>query len=208
MSIFPFALIPAAGRSRRMGTPKLLLDVGGRTVVARLLRALEQSGVANRLVVIHPDDKALAAEVEQNGGRLVVPAVAPPDMLASVRHGLSAIDITLKQSSESPGPDSPWLLIPADHPVVLAETVRDLLNTADANPGRIIVPTFQGRRGHPTVFAWKHAIQVAQIPKDEGFNWILKNSARDVVEIAVASEGVLLDLDTPNDYERLRGIWT
>src|SRR5580704_2609900 len=56
LSEFPFALIPAAGRSRRMGAPKLLLNFGGQTVLARLLAALETAGVGSRFVVVHPED--------------------------------------------------------------------------------------------------------------------------------------------------------
>ena len=98
-------------------------------------------------------------------------------------------------------------MIPADHPVVLAETVTILLEAARRNPGRILVPTHDGRRGHPTLFCWKHALEIDQIPEGEGFNWILKRYAADVIEVAVASPSVLVDLDTPEDYERLRKLW-
>jgi molybdenum cofactor cytidylyltransferase len=204
---FPFALIPAAGRSRRMGSPKLLLDLAGQTLIARVLAALGRAGLTNRLVVVNSEDDVLKREVERHGGRALVPPTAPPEMRDSVAFGLHAVADDLAASGEAGEPDWPWLLIPADHPVVLAETVQALLEAAGRNPGRIIVPTHRGRRGHPTVFAWKHALEIDQIPAGQGFNWILKQAATDVVEVAVASEGVLIDLDTPDDYDRLRAIW-
>jgi molybdenum cofactor cytidylyltransferase len=204
---FPFALIPAAGRSRRMGSPKLLLDLAGQTVIARVLAALGRAGLTNRLVVIHPQDDVLKREVESHGGRALVPPTAPPEMRDSVAFGLRAVADDLKARGEPGLPDLPWLLIPADHPVVLTETVQLLLESAGRNPGRIIVPTHRGRRGHPTVFAWRHALEIDQIPAGQGFNWILQHAASDIVEVAVASEGVLIDLDTPADLERLRAIW-
>ena len=103
--------------------------------------------------------------------------------------------------------NAPWLLIPADHPVVEAAVITILLDAAARNPGAIIVPTYAGRRGHPTVFAWKHALAERTIPADEGFNWIVKRHEAEVVEIAVDTASVLLDLDTPADYERLRREW-
>jgi molybdenum cofactor cytidylyltransferase len=204
---FPFALIPAAGRSRRMGAPKLLLDAGGQTVIARLLSSLVRAGLSHPVVVLDPADQVLKAEVERHAGRAVVAAAPPPDMRASVSIGLETIAEDLAAGGIVPDAEALWILIPADHPVVLPETVETLLAAGHKHPGSIIVPTYDGRRGHPTVFTWRHASEVNCIPAGEGFNWILKRHAADVVEIAVSNPGVLFDLDTPEDYERLRTVW-
>jgi len=190
-----------------MGMPKLLLDLGGQTVIARLLAALDRAGVVSRLVVIGPEDAKLRDEIERSGGRAIVAAAPPPEMLMSIKLGLRAVAADLAKDREVAEPDAAWFLIPADHPVVDAETIQRLLEAAVENPGRIIVPTHKGRRGHPTVFAWKHATEIDGIPPGLGFNWILKQHAAEVVEIAVPSSGVLVDLDTPEDYERLRTLW-
>jgi molybdenum cofactor cytidylyltransferase len=190
-----------------MGAPKLLLDVAGQTVIARVLAALGQAGLTNRLVVIPPQDDALKREVERRGGRALVPTTAPPEMRDSIAFGLRQVARDLEARGESADPESPWLLIPADHPVVMPQTVSVLLDAAMRNPGRIVVPTHGGRRGHPTVFRWQHARQIDHVPTGQGFNWILKGKAADVVEVAVATPSVLIDLDTPDDYERLRKTW-
>jgi len=205
--IFPFALIPAAGRSRRMGSPKLLLDVNGKTVIARVLTALGEAGLVNRLVVLHPQDELLKREVERHGGRAFFPPTPPPEMRDSIQFGFKSVADEIRASGEPADPHQPWLLVPADHPVIDAKTVTILLEAAAKNPGRIIVPTHGGRRGHPTVFAWKHALQIDQIPEGLGFNWIVEQSPADIIEIEFASSGVLVDLDTPDDYERLRKMW-
>ena len=101
---FPFALIPAAGRSRRMGSPKLLLDLAGQTVIARVLAALGRAGLTNRLVVIHPQDDVLKREVERHGGRALTPPTAPPEMRDSVAFGLRHVADDLEASGESDGP--------------------------------------------------------------------------------------------------------
>ena len=203
----PFALIPAAGRSRRMGTPKLLLDVAGQTVMARLLRALADGGIHDRWVVVHPDDIALLSEIECHDGNPLIPVTPPPDMRASTAFGLAAVKKLFQDVGKVPLADEPWLLVPADHPVLLPETVTALLAAARNNPGKILIPTCRGRHGHPTVFAWRHALEVSEIPADRGFNWIVRQHAADVLEVPIENEGVLLDLDTPEDYERLKSIW-
>lgn len=205
--IFPFALIPAAGRSRRMGSPKLLLDVHGKTVIARVLTALGEAGLTNRLVVLHPEDELLKREVEACGGRPLLPPTPPPEMRDSIRIGFNCVVDEILANGQPADPHQPWLLVPADHPVIDPQTVTILLDAAAKNPGRIIVPTHGGRRGHPTVFAWKHAVQIDQIPAGLGFNWIVEQASADIIEIEFASSGVLVDLDTPEDYERLRNMW-
>jgi molybdenum cofactor cytidylyltransferase len=204
---FPFALIPAAGRSRRMGRPKLLLDVAGRTVLARLLGVLGDAGVEDRYVVVHPDDAEIRAEAERHGAIALVPATPPPDMRASTEFGLGVLERQFAAQKQAASPDSQWLLVPADHPVLLPETVSALLAAARKHAGKILIPTWRGRHGHPTVFAWRHALEVGQIPTDAGFNWIVRRHAEDVVEVPVENEGVLLDLDTPEDFERLKSMW-
>jgi CTP:molybdopterin cytidylyltransferase MocA len=191
-----------------MGTPKLLLDVGGQTVLARLLAALGDAGVADRWVVVHPEDAEIRAEVERHGGRPLVPETPPPDMRASAAFGLSTIRKMFEARNETPPIDAPWLLVPADHPVLFAEIVTTLLAAACENAGRILIPTYRGRSGHPTVFAWRHALEVDTIPPDMGLNWLVRQHSGDVVEVPVEDEGVLLDLDTPEDYERLKATWS
>jgi molybdenum cofactor cytidylyltransferase len=191
-----------------MGTPKLLLDVGGQTVIARLLAALHEGGIQDCWVVVHPDDKEIWAEVRRNGGYALVPETPPPDMRASAQFGLTALNEWLHTGNiERVPPDFPWLLVPADHPVLLPETVQELERASRLNIGSILIPTYHGRPGHPTMFAWKHALEVDQIPADRGLNWLVQRHAADVVHVPVENEGVLLDLDTPDDYERLKSLW-
>ena len=155
--IFPFALIPAAGRSRRMGSPKLLLDVNGKTVISRVLTALGEAGVLNRLVVLHLDDELLKQEVERSGGRVLLPPTPPPEMRDSIRFGLQSVTERLLATGELINADSPWLLVPADHPVLEPQTVSTLLEAAATNPGRIVVPTHAGRRGHEGSSGWERS---------------------------------------------------
>jgi molybdenum cofactor cytidylyltransferase len=190
-----------------MGSPKLLLDLNGRTIIGRVLTALGEAGLSNRLVVIHPQDELLKQEVERYGGRALLPPTPPPEMRDSIQFGLHTIAEELLAAAESADPLQPWLLVPADHPVIDPQTVTILLEAAAENPGRIIVPTHGGRRGHPTIFAWRHALQIDRIPAGLGFNWILEHGSGDILEIEFASSNVLVDLDTPEDYERLRKTW-
>jgi molybdenum cofactor cytidylyltransferase len=195
-----FAVVPAAGRSRRMGRPKLLLPFDGTTVLGRLLDTLKTSRVSECCVVVRGDDEALKAEAQAHGARVVQPPVDPPDMRASVEWALR--DIARRHQ---PCDDDGWLLIPADHPLLSSRLLSELLAAWDEGRPRILVPKHHGRRGHPTLFRWSAAAEIDAMPPERGVNWLLERHADQVVELPYPFPEATQDLDTPEDYARLLG---
>jgi len=193
-----FAVIPAAGHSRRMGRPKLLLPLGGQTVIARLLGALQHPQIASRVVVVRTSDGPLQTEVQRGGGTLVSPDIDPPDMRASVEAALNWI-----RDAHTPSADDAWLLAPGDHPVLDANVIASLIAAFEAQRPKYLVPTCDGRRGHPLLARWETAANVFGLPPGIGLNQLLRENAAEVREHVVLSRSVLCDLDTPEDYERL-----
>lgn len=192
------AIVPAAGHSRRMGQPKLLLKLGEKTVIARVVEALYAAGIEKVLVVVRPEDLPLAEEVRRTPAALVLPEIAPPDMRVSVEMALRSLE---------PAADAweGWMLIPADHPTLEPRAIEELIAAWDSDRSRIAVPSWQGRRGHPTLFPWETAVEVSQLPVDKGLNSLLRSRPERVLEVAASNDGVLIDLDTPEDWERIRG---
>jgi molybdenum cofactor cytidylyltransferase len=198
-----FALIPAAGKSTRMGRPKLLLPLGGRTVLEHVVTALRAGGVEEVLVVVGPHVAQLAEVAASAGARVLALTEETADMRATVEAGLEWLD-----KHRHPSPDDHWLLVPADHPTLEPDIVRRLLATArQLPPGQIVVPTHGGRRGHPTLVGWRHREGIANLPAGHGLNAYLRQHAGLVSEVEVPSPEVLEDLDTPEDYERLLSRW-
>ena len=197
------ALIPAAGKSARMGRPKLTLPLAGRTVLEHVVAALRAGGIGHALVVVGPHVPELAELAERAGAHVCRLTAETPDMRATVEHGLRWLEERF-----GPGPEDVWLLAPADHPTLDAGVVRELIRARAAHPEHsIIVPTHRGERGHPTLIAWKHVAGIRAHPAGEGLNSYLRRHAEETLELPVASEGVLCDLDTPEEYERLRRAW-
>ena len=197
-----FAVIPAAGLSRRMGQPKLLLPLAGLTILERLMMALHHPEIAARHVVVRKGDPSLQQEVIRLGGRLVVPPVDPPEMRASVSAALADI-----QQQFAPSPDDGWLLVPADHPVLDAELIDALITVWNRERPQILVPRYGDRRGHPTLFRWTLAQELDRIPPDRGLNWLVREHADEVIELPTDSDATVTDLDTPEDYSWLRAKW-
>jgi molybdenum cofactor cytidylyltransferase len=196
-----FAVVPAAGKSRRMGRPKLLLPLGASTVIARMLSALTRPEVAATIVVVRPDDEPLRAAVAECGATPLQPDAPPPEMRQSVEHALRYIEARFQ-----PRADDGWLLAPADYPLLEPEVITRMIAAWRHSPEKIVVPVYCGRRGHPTLFPFRLAAEVFHLPADQGLNSLLRVHATKIVQIDTESPAVVADLDTPEDYARLAGL--
>lgn len=193
------AIIPAAGKSRRMGQPKLLLNIAGQTVISRVLAALKQAGVLRILVVVRPSDEDLIREVRLAGGEVVIPPADPEEMRQSVEYALQSI----RDHAVKGHPYAGWILVPADHPTLNPSVVQRLIAAWSHRPQQIGVPVFNGRRGHPTIFPWSLVDEILSMPADQGLNQLLRSKPEGVLEVDIPDSQILNDLDTPDDLRRL-----
>lgn len=193
------ALIPAAGKSVRMGRPKLSLPLLGRTVLECVVAALREGGVEHILVVVAPHGAALISLAESAGAEVCLLPSDTPDMRATIEWGLTSME-----QRWQPTADEPWLLVPADHPTLAPQLIHLLLREyQQRGEASIVVPVHDGKRGHPAVLAWHHREGICRHPAGEGLNTYLRRQAAVTREVKVASAEILRDLDTPEDYERL-----
>lgn len=196
-----FAIVPAAGLSRRMGQPKLVMDVAGRTVIDRLLATLSHPSVLETVIVIRRSDVELAEAINALALRnvhLVQPEVDPPDMRRSVQHGIDAI-----RNRHSPALHDAWLLIPADHPILDRQVLVELIDAWRTTDEEILIPQHDGRNGHPAFFRWSIADRLPEIPDDKGLNWLQMLDGIRIRKLPVDSDSILFDMDTPGDYKRI-----
>ena len=196
-----FAIIPAAGRSQRMGRPKLLLPWGNTTIIEHVIGVWRASRVDRIVMVVHPLDEALADLGSRSGTEVVRPAAAPPEMKDSVVLALAAA------AQYAPTDTDAWLLAPADMPGLTAASIDRVIEAhADAvarnAAATIIAASWQGRRGHPVLFPWSLAAEVPRLAANEGLNALVNRHRIELVE--TGPDAVADDLDTPEDYERLR----
>jgi molybdenum cofactor cytidylyltransferase len=198
-----FAIIPAAGRSSRMGRPKLLLPWGGATVIEHVLAAWRESRVERVVVVLHRDDQRLAELCAACGAITVAPDSPPPHMKDSIRHGLAVV-----AERFDPHDDDAWLVAPADMPGLTAAVIDRLIEAhaaglAERGGARPVRAARYGSKpGHPVLFPWPLAAEVAQLGDDEGLDALVARHLVAYLDFDTAARPE--DFDTPAEYERLR----
>ena len=188
------AIVLAAGRSRRMGAQKLLLPLGGQPVIARIVDELLGGPVDEVIVVIGQDGQRIRQVL---AGRRVHPVVNPDtegDMLSSVRCGLRAM----------PRQCHAALVVLGDQPEISRAVVAELVRALRAGSRGIVVPTFQGRRGHPLLFSANYRNEILNHYDDVGLRGLLQAHANDVAEIEVSTPEVVEDMDRAEDYQRMK----
>jgi molybdenum cofactor cytidylyltransferase len=189
------AIVLAAGRSRRMGSQKLLLPVGGEPMIARVVDAVLAGPVDDAVVVVGNDGARIAEALAGRRVRFVANPDPEGEMLSSVRCGLRA----LPQGCEAA------LVVLGDQPGLTAEVVAALVRAFRGSGRGIVVPTHRGRRGHPVLIAARYRDQVLARYDGVGLRGLLKAHHDDVLEVGVFAPAVIEDVDEPADYERAAG---
>ncbi len=194
------AIVPAAGKSTRMGRPKLPLEIQGVPLIVRVIRALSGGGVDRVVVVVAPPTQAGASETAKlsrdAGAAVEILDVPTSEMRSTIERGLIALR-TIKPLGV--------LIAPADSVGLTTSLISLMIAEFKKDPTRIFVPHREGKRGHPLVLPWAEAISIADLPQAVGVNALLAARAEIVIPIEVDFPGYDLDLDTPEDYARWLG---
>ena len=183
------AILLAAGKSRRMGSCKQLLPLGGVTVIGRCLDALVTGGAGEVVVVVSEAGNEVADAARAYPVRIVVNPESDGDMASSVRAGRDALP-----------PDVGGVIVAlCDYPLVSAATVTRLIEEHADSPG-IIIPCHGERRGHPLLFprAILNELTGCLILRD-----LVQRNPERIRCLDVDDPGVLIDMDTPEDHLRI-----
>ncbi|HEV7506122.1 MAG TPA: nucleotidyltransferase family protein [Thermoanaerobaculia bacterium] len=200
MASSAIAVLPAAGASRRMGRPKLLLPFRGSPLVAAVVGALRAGGVDGIVLVTAADDDALRDWARQAGVVTAVNPVPERGMLSSIQEGIIALggaDALARRGDV-------LLISPADLPRLSSKSVAELLRRMAAEKSTLAVPVFEGKRGHPLALAPSLIPEIFRLDPEIGLKQLRDRHEAELLEVPVDDPGVVLDVDTPADYERLR----
>jgi molybdenum cofactor cytidylyltransferase len=184
------ALILAAGQSKRMGQPKMLLPWGEMTVLEKVIATFRAADVDDILVVTGGDRERVEALVRDSARTIFNPNYAVGEMLSSVQAGLAG----LKPEAEAA------LIGLGDQPQVGEISVRAVVDQYRKNAGALVVPSYQMRRGHPWLVTRPYWDEILSMGPPASLRDFLNRHADEIHYVELDSSSVLKDLDTPEDY--------
>lgn len=175
-----------------MGRSKPLLDAGGRTFLARILTSFREAEAAPILVVVADPVGPEAEEAAREGGVVVLNPDPTPGPISSLQAGIRALPRGVRGT----------FYCPVDHPLFLPSSVRTLARVFRQTGAPVVAPTYEGRRGHPVLI---HRALFPELLGDhlpQGARTVLRRYVRDRRDVPVEDAGVLIDIDTPEEYLR------
>jgi molybdenum cofactor cytidylyltransferase len=200
------AVILCAGASDRMGFPKHLLDVGGRSALRAAVSASLAATDGPVAVVVRPGHEDAAASAGCPSDPRVLAAVNPrPERgrTGSIQRGLRAL---IEAGSSAPDPLTGCLIWPVDMPLVAHATVQRIADQLRADGVRArVIPEHAGRGGHPVAVGREHWPFLAGMDPDEPLRRLFREPGFPVARLAVDDPAVHYDLNTPEEALRFLG---
>jgi len=187
------SIILSAGDSRRMGKPKAPLKIGPLVFLEMIFNLLEEAKYDPQITVLGNDFKEIFQSIQNKRKILFLRNQSPErGQLSSLQCGLKHVP------SDVPG----CLVVLVDHPLVSLTTYLSVYEAAQKYPDKIIIPVFEGKRGHPVYFGKKYFNDLLNAPLSEGARYVVQKHSLSILELPVDDAGILVDIDTPEEYDQ------
>ncbi len=207
-----FALVLAAGESSRMGTPKQLLEYGGVSFLCRAIEGFVHAGIDDIVVVCghefdrmkeHVMNASYSISGEEIKNRVLI--ARNPDYK---KGQLSSIKAGLKAFGQKKAVDfyMGFMIQLIDRPLVRYETFKNLKDRFIKNDCSILLPSYNLKRGHPACFSTEFAGEILSLGDDDSLKTILKRHESRIKYLETDDEGILKNIDTPLEFEKIKGV--
>jgi len=189
------AIILAAGASKRMGHPKMLLPWGNETVLTHVLSVFQNAEVKDIIVVTGGASEQINELISSFNVRTVYnEEYAETEMLSSIQPGIRALT-----------PQTRAVLIGlGDQPQVQEGTVRKVCEAFLKSQSDLVVPSHRMRRGHPWLVARPLWNEILEMQPPKSLRDFLNNHAQEIEYVTTDNPSILQDLDTPEDYLKFK----
>lgn len=185
-------MILAAGESKRMGQPKLLLPFGEKTIIETIVEKVISSRVDNTLVVLGSEREEVEQKIKNFPVQVAFNADYPSGMLSSVLCGLGAM----------PEETKAVVVVLGDQPSVSKEVIDKIVDAYQKTGKGIVLPVFKKERGHPVIIDMKYKDEIERLSPDIGLRGTVYSHPEDILEVDVDTPNILKDIDDEADYKR------
>ena len=188
-------LILAAGQSKRLGGVKPLLTHETATLIEIVIANYRASKIDNLILVLGHDARRVVQKIPLAGLRVVINPTPSLGMSASIQRGMAHL------ATRNEG----IMIAMGDMPLVGPDTINQIIAAFDKSKKGIAVPVCNKQRGHPVIFDQKKYFDnLLELRGDVGAKEILDANPKDILEVKVKTDGVLIDVDTREDWENIR----
>ncbi|MHC4396895.1 MAG: nucleotidyltransferase family protein [Planctomycetota bacterium] len=185
------AIILAAGESKRMGKLKPLLRFKEKTFLEQIICVLKASDVDKITIVLGAKAEAVRESVDLSGTSIVINKDYQKGQLSSLIVGIE----------NTPEATEAILVCLVDNPFITVEVVDKIISKFKETNNPIIVPVFNGKRGHPVLFSKSLFSELLNAPEEQGARYVLHSNEEKVFEFETSESGILIGIDTPEDYK-------
>jgi len=184
------AIVLAAGESRRMGSPKMLLPFNGMTVIEQVITNVQAANPGDILVVLGSGRDEIVRIIAKYAVMNCYNDNFKRGMLSSVQCGFACLPDNYRAA----------LILPGDQPMIAPREITRVIKAWQASGKGIVMPVFKGRRGHPLIVDIKYRDEVLTLPEKDGLRALADYHPDDVQEAETDDPSVLRDIDTREDY--------
>jgi molybdenum cofactor cytidylyltransferase len=185
-----WAIILAAGESKRMKVPKMLLLFNGKTMIEKVIENVTQSEVFCTLVVLGSYRDEILASISYLPINHCYNENYRKGMLSSVQCGFKNLPLHYDAV----------LVFPGDQPFIEPDVINLIINAYRETGKGIIIPVYRKKRGHPMLIDFKYRDVINNLKDNEGLRALSNKYQEDVFEVRTKSPGILKDFDTKEDY--------
>ncbi len=186
-------IILAAGTASRMGKTKQLLPFQGTTLLGRVLENAAASNLDELIVVLGHDADNIMKTVDFSGMRVIINTEHAKGQSTSLIKGLDAVSASCFGA----------MFLLSDQPLITAKIINRMITVFQVSVAPILIPFCNGRRGNPVIISRSLFPQLSSLSSDTGAR-VMFDAYKDLIEkINFENDAVLLDVDTPLDYENL-----